>query len=198
MKESEIRERLRQGWLRAIVTFEVAGKPKEHVEESLDKYLENIRTDSRIVFLEEEREEAIAHEDGMFSAFSESELLIHGLETFTWLCVNFSPASIEVIEPDQFSIPAREVTNWLNDLLAKVHSISSEFRDHVGTREHLTLAMNQLIKNAILLSLRQGPKPAERIAGDTGIEAEQLAPFLEHMEKKGAIERSGENYALPK
>src|SRR5687767_13589124 len=99
MKDSQIREHIAKGWIRAIITFEVVGKPKEHVERSLGEYIDNVKKDERVIFLKEDREEAIEHEDGMFSTFSESEMLVKGLDTFTWLCINFSPASIEVLEP---------------------------------------------------------------------------------------------------
>lgn len=187
----------KKGWIRAIVTFEVAGRPKEHVEESLKSYLSNIRKDERIKIIQEERDEAIEHEDGIWSTYSECELLVKDLETFTWLCINFSPAAIEVLEPDEVRVEARDVTNWLNDLLSKIHDVSADYRNQKGAKDHLTLAMNQLIQNAILLSLRTGGKGKEEVAKDTGIAVEQLEPFFEHLTKKGKVVQVEEGYRLP-
>lgn len=197
MKESQIREYLSKGWIRSLVTFEVVGKPKEHVEQALTEYLDNIKSDQRIVFLKEDREKAIDHDDGMFSTFCEAELLVQNLETFTWLCINFSPASIEIIEPDDVIIKSREITNWLNDLLAKVHEIGTSYRSHKAANDHLVVAMNQMIKNIILLLLKSGTKTEQDLEKGTGILAEQLAPFLKHMAQKGEIEDIGGAYALP-
>lgn len=196
MKESEIREKLRDGWIRTIVTFEVAGKPKQHVEDSLDLYIENLKKDERIYILQEDREEAIKHDDGIFSTFSECEMLVKNLETFTWICINFSPASIEILEPDDLQMESREVTNWLNDLLAKVHDIATDYRTQSGSKDHLVVAMNQLITNAILLSLRNGQKTGSDLQADTGINADQLQPFLEHLMKKERIKEKKGSYSL--
>lgn len=196
MKENEIRERLKKGWLRAVVTFEIVGKPQQHIEKSLTTYLDNIRKDERIVMLEEDREEAIEHEDGMFSTFAECEILVENLETFTWLCINFSPASIEILEPDSIHVESRDIANWLNDLLAKVHDIAVDYRSQKGAQEHLIVAMNQLIRNSILISLEKGPLSAEEIAKKTGIVHDQLETFLEHMLKKGRLAELDGTYRL--
>jgi hypothetical protein len=197
MKESQVREYLTKGWIRAIVTFEIVGKPKEHIDQALTGYLDNIKQDHRIVFLKEDREEAMAHDDGMFSSFCETEMLIQNLETFTWLCINFSPASIEIIEPDEIVVQSREVTNWLNDLLSKVHEIGTNYRSHKAANEHLSIAMNQLIQNIILLTLRTGTKTLKDLERETGILEEQLEPFLTHLTAKGELEDLKGAYALP-
>lgn len=196
MKDSEVRELLKKGWIRGIVTFEVAGKPQEHVVKSLEAYLDNIKKDHKIRIISEDREEPIAHEDGMFSTFAELDMLVENLETFTWLCVNFSPASIEIIEPENVEVEAREMTNWLNDLLSKIHEIGHDYRGQKQTREQLVVAMNQLIQNSILLSLKTGEKTANQIAKDTGVLEAQLTPFIEHLMKKGTVKKEGEVFSL--
>jgi len=197
MKESQVREHLSKGWIRAIVTFEVVGKPAKHVEEALTAYLDNIKNDHRIIFMREEREEPLEHDDGMFSSFCEAEMLVKNLETITWLCINFSPASVEIIAPDEVAIKARDITNWMNDLLSKIHEIGTNYRSHKSANEHLSVAMNQLIQNAILLSLKTGTKTEINLEHDTGIMEEQLDPFLKHLAEKGKIVKNGQAYALP-
>jgi len=182
--------------LRAIVTFEVAGKPKEHVETSLDKYLKNIEKDDRITIEHQDREEAIEHDDGMWSVFSECELVVKDLETITWLCINFSPASVEILDPDELTMEARDVTNWFNDLLSKLHEVSANYRNQQGANEHLVLAMNQLIQNAILLALKRGKKTEKELEKDTGISGVQMEPFLAHLVKLKKVRKDGETYTV--
>jgi hypothetical protein len=196
MKESQVREHLQKGWIKAIITFEVVGKPAKHVEQALMQYLDNIKKDHRIVVLHEEREEPLEHEDGMFSTFCEVEALVQDLETFTWLCINFSPASIEILEPDMIEADARNLTNWLNDLLAKIHEIGSNHRTQRNATEHLTVAMNQLIQNAVLLSLKTGRKTEKELEADTGIYQVQLEPFVKHLLDKALIIQVDDAYQL--
>jgi len=192
MKDSEIKAKLQKGWIRTIITFEVVGRPAEHVTDALAKYMANIKRDERIIIIQEETESPIEHEDGMFSTFCEADMLVQNLEVFTWLCINFSPASIEILEPTKLEIDGREITNWLNDLLAKVHEVGMNHRAAIAVKDHLTIAMNQLIKNALLLSLRQGPRTEKQLETDTGIQHEQLKPFLDHLvEKKQVVFERG-------
>lgn len=196
MNDAQIADKVKGGWIRAIVTFEVVGKPKEHVEKSLDRYVENLKGDDRIEVLEDDREEALEHEDGMWSTFSETELLVQNLETFTWLCINFSPASIEILEPNSLSYEDRDLTNWLNDLLAAIHDVSTNYRNQQAANEHLVVAMNQLIKNSVLLSIKAGEKTEAEIRKETGIQGEQLGTFLEELVKSNTIKKRGKKYAV--
>jgi len=179
------------------MTFELAGKPRAHVEGTLNAYILNIKNDGRILSLNEEYAEPIEHEDGIFSAFVEMEALVQDLETLTWLAINFMPASIEVQEPERVPLEARIVTNWYNDILSKLHELSTILREERAVNTHLTEAMNALIKNAILAGVRGGPKTAAQIQGITGIVEEQLAPFLKHLVEKGRLKEKDGAYALP-
>ena len=119
MKESHIREHLQKGWIRCIVTFEIVGKPAKHVETALAGFLDNIKKDHRIAIIQEEILPPEEMEDGMFSAIAEEEILVKNLETLTWLSINFSPASIEILEPTELEVQSRDITNWLNDSFSK-------------------------------------------------------------------------------
>lgn len=197
LSEKEVKERLAEGWLRALITFELVGKPREHIEQTLRAYLMNIKQDSRIGPISEEYADAIATEDGLFSTFCEFEAVVKDLEVLTWLAINFMPASIEILEPERVNLEVRHITNWLNDLLAKLHEVSNVVREERAVNKHLTEGMNALIKNAILLALKNGARTEKELEGDTGVLAQQLEPFLKHLVKKEQIiERDG-TYALP-
>ncbi len=197
MKESQIREHLQKGWIRCIVTFEIVGKPEKHVETSLKGFLDNIKKDHRVVILQEELLDAAEVDDGLFSAVAEEEMLVKNLETLTWLSINFSPASIEIIEPTELEVQSRDITNWLNDLLANLHELSTNIRGDRNAVEHLSIAMNQLIQNSILLSLRTGSKTVAEISKAVGVHTEQLTPFLKVMSDRNAIVEQNGSYTIP-
>lgn len=197
LKQSEIREKLQQGWLKAFITFELAGKPRGHIEQTLRAYIINIKGDNHILSISEEYADAIEHEDGIFSAFVEMEALVQNFEALTWLAINFMPASIELLEPADVRLEGRVVTNWYNDLLAKLHEVSNAVREEHAANIHLTEAMNVLITNAILLSVKDGPKTSKEISAVTGILGEQLEPFFNHLVEKGRLVENEEKYSLP-
>ena len=191
----ELYEKLERGAIRTIITLEVVGKPKEHVERSLKEYVENLKKDSRIMFLKEDFGEAI-EEDKLWSAFCELEVVVNELSTLVWVCINFSPASIEIIEPGEKRLSAAEITAWINDLLSKLHEVSAVHREVLQKNNSLNESLNALIKNAIVTSVEVGPLSAEEISKRVGISHKQLEPFFTHLLETKRLKQEGDKYTL--
>lgn len=196
LTDGEVKQHLVEGWIRCIVIFELAGKPKEHIEETLKAYMENIKRDERVALLAEEYADTEEHEDGMFSTFCETEMLVVNAEVLTWLAINFSPASIEILEPQELRLSSGDLTSWYNDLLSKLHEVSNVLREERSINGHLTESLNALIKNAVKLALRIEDRDAAGIEEYVGIPAKQLEPFLKHLVEKKEIEESDGTYRL--
>lgn len=146
--------------------------------------------------LEEDYADTVEHEDGISSTFCETDMLVQNMETLTWLAVNFMPASIEVEEPDRPEIDARGITAWMNDLLAKLHETSNVLREERAINGQLTKGMNALIKNALILALKDGEKTSKELERSVGIAEKQLEPFLKHFEEQGKVAKKAEKYVL--
>ena len=135
--------------------FEVLGRPKEHVEKTIKAYIENIKTDDQIKIIKEEYESVEEIEEGMFSAICEAELEVGDIEKLTWLCMNFSPASIEIISPPAITMEDKDITHWLNDLLSKLHEIGVKHKSITSQNEGLVRSFNAMTRNAIILTLNE-------------------------------------------
>jgi hypothetical protein len=195
MDEAEQREYIHdKGWIRTKVIFEVVGNPQKHVEESLQSYMENIKTDSQVKVLDEYSEPAEEVEDGLFSMFTEAECLVDGLNKLTWICFNFSPASVEIMEPANFEYHASDLQNWINDFLAKLHEVSQMSQQVQSQNKLLINNMNRLIKNSIVLCIDHGIDTPKGIEERIGIEYDQLKPFFEALIKEGKLELHDEQY----
>jgi len=197
MEQKEIKLKIADGYILARVTFELLGSPKAHIEKALKGYLENIKKDSRIIFVKEEHGEAKETEGKLWATFAEVELLIKDLETLTWLSINFMPASIEIIEPENLSFKNRNLQNWLNDLLSKLHEINTIVVAKKSQQQSMVRGMNTLIKNSILISLDK-PKSAKEIGEKIGIDQKQLTPFFEAMIKEKLLVEKDKLYSKPK
>ncbi|MBR9693264.1 hypothetical protein GOV07_05055 [Candidatus Woesearchaeota archaeon] len=197
LTEAQIKEQLSEGWLRVLITFELVGKPREHIEATIKSYLANIKQDKRIKAIKEEFAEAIEMDDGLFSTFCEFETMVENMEVLTWLAVNFMPASIEILSPDKLTLDSRVIVNWVNDLLAKLHEVSNVLREERAVNAHVTKGMNALIKNSILAALKTGELTPADLEKIVGIQAAQLVPFLENLLEKGTIIQKNKKYSLP-
>ena len=193
MNEKEIQKRIKQGAILAYVSFEVIGNPKEHVEKTIRGYVNNIKADSQITVLSEEFGEAEKTQGNLWGVYADTEMLINNLDKFIWLCINFMPASIEIIAPEELRFREKDLTNWLNDLLAKLHEISHTVRQAKIHKDAVTKGMNALIQNAILLAAEHYHAPDE-ISKKIGIQEKQLEPFFKSLVKKGKLEKKGNMY----
>jgi hypothetical protein len=175
------------------VAFEIIGNPKEYVEDAITRYVNNIRNDSQIKILNQEFGEAEEIEGGLFSTYADLEMLFDNLEKVNWLCVNFMPASVEIIAPEELRFSDKDLTLWFNDLLAKLHEISATVRQTTTKDQLAVQTMNALIQNIIILATEQYHKTKE-ISEKTGMPEEQLKPFLDALIKQGKLEKKGEEY----
>ena len=187
LSEADISERIEEGAIRVIVTFEIVGKPKTHVETALKQYMENIKQDGRITLLAEEYAEALEQEDGIFSTFCEAEMLINNIDVLPWIAINFSPASIEILEPAEKKLTAPQLNSWLNDLVSKMHELGMQHRDVIHKNQALNASMNALIKNALISATELEERTPEQLQKIIGIHKDQLKPFLENLVEKGRL-----------
>ena len=199
LSDKEIRMQIEEEKkIHVLITFEMVGKPKEHVEETLQTYTKKLEEDPNVVLINSDIEEAVELEDekGFFSAFSEVEMLLPNMESLTSICVNLMPASIEILGPDSFTFEAREIMNWENDLLARLHEISQTLRAERQKTAYLAKNMHALIHNTISVVLASGPRTLEDLSRLTGIPAERLEKDLADMKEKGVVQEEEDVWQL--
>jgi hypothetical protein len=194
MNSKEIKRKIKEeGHIKANIIFEVVGNPKEFIERALKEHLKKLDSDKGIEILNEKSEPAEKQGD-IWSAFSEVELLINNLEKLTWICMNLMPASIEIMSPDNLLFKGRDLTNWLNDLLAKLHEIGL-ISQQLGKQNKLMLKnMNALFRNSILLAIDSGINKDSEIAKRIGVLKKSLDPVFQAMIKESAIVKKGTKY----
>ncbi|MCD4666617.1 hypothetical protein K8R47_02295 [archaeon] len=103
--------------IRAII--EVLGKPKEFVEKVIKEMVGKIKEEKKI--LKYQVFEAEEKKDGVFSSFAEIELEFDNFDGLSLFCFQFMPSSIEILEPDKFNSDSKEIENFLNDILGRLH-----------------------------------------------------------------------------
>lgn len=175
--------------------FEVLGRPKEHVEKTIKAYIENIKTDDQIKIIKEEYESVEEIEEGMFSAICEAELEVGDIEKLTWLCMNFSPASIEIISPPAITMEDKDITHWLNDLLSKLHEIGVKHKSITSQNEGLVRNFNAMTRNAIILTLNES-RDKLSISQKIGLTEEFTEKFLEALIKEKKVKKDKNQYLL--
>ena len=196
MKEKEIKEWVTKGHILTRVIVEMAGNPKEHVEESLKKYVDALKEDPDYIFMKDYYAPA-EENDGVWSTFYESEVLVANFEKLNILSFNLGPASIEILEPESFNITQKQMTDWYNDLLSKIHEVSVTIKNLTSENQLLKVNLNKCIKNCIILALNE-PKTMNEVVAKVGIDKEHLQPFMDSLVKEKNVVLEHDKYRLQK
>lgn len=180
--------------------IEMLGHPKEHIEDTMKKYVDKIEEDYKKIKLKEQYiSEAELNEDKkLYSIFSELDLEITDIGELSWFCLDYLPSSIEIIEPSELKYDTRDFTHFLNDLLAKLHKIGNDLKTYNAQNKTLKKNSVTITKNMMLYQLKKGPKKASQLAKNAGMTEEDAKNFLASMVKEGKIKETNGKYSLVK
>ena len=179
------------------VVIEVLGKPKEHVEASLKKYLENLKEDKKYTVTREDIAELKKHEESdLWMIFAELELNTEKVDDLIDFCFEYMPSLIEIIEPNKLSMETGEVSSFLNDLQAKLHSVDMVAKQLKAENDMLKQNTGYLLKNYITVLLSQQNLTSERLSSLTGVKKEKLEDYLDKLIDEGRVDLKDGIYVL--
>jgi hypothetical protein len=193
MKKEDIKEHIDKGYILVRVMFEVLGSPKEHVAKSLREYISTIKNDPRIIVISEEYAEPVENEK-LWSTFCEAEFLVLGLEKLSWLAINFTPASMEIVEPATLTYRNKDITHWVNDILSRLHEIGIASKAVNQKHAQMERNLSVVVRNCILALLTE-EKTQKELSKEIGIPEENMQSFLNALEAEGKVIAKGKKYA---
>ncbi|MAG91507.1 hypothetical protein CMO83_02425 [Candidatus Woesearchaeota archaeon] len=181
--------------IRCKTIIEVLGKPKEHVENSLKEYTDHIRKDSDLAILNEHYSD-IKEQGKLWSKFVELDLVIKGTKKLISFCFEYMPSSLEVEKPDELSISKQEISNFLNDLQARLHNVDMIVKKSKSENDFLRSNMNAILHNSILICLKVSKLSLEQLSQVTGVDKKELEIFVNNLIKEKKIKKEKDIYAL--
>lgn len=192
---TEIEKQGEHAHIRCRTIIEVLGKPKEYVEDAIKQYIEHIKEDSELVILNEDYSEA-KEQGKLWSKFVELDLVIKGTKKLISFCFEYMPSSIEVVKPEQLIMTNPELSNFLNDLQARLHNVDMIVKQLKAENDFLKHNMNAILHNAILICLKVSKLNLEQLSQITGVDKKELEIFVEKLIKENKIKKEGEIYTL--
>jgi hypothetical protein len=129
-KKEEIREKIRKGYLRCHLVFEVIGNPADFIEKALEGVIENLGKEKGLSMISSNLQKArqYQNQENLFSAFAELEILIESFKRFIELIFDFMPSSVEIFEPEEFKVKISDCNSFLNDLAVRLHQYDITLR----------------------------------------------------------------------
>ena len=198
--------------------IEVMGAPKKYVDDTIKAFIAKIKSNRDYVVLktkisnakkvkEIEKKESAAEDikEDLFISFVELEVGVKKKEKIFDFCFNFMPSSIEIIEPMNISFSANELSGYLSDIQATLHKVDFMLKRVNGVNQILTKKNENLIhntvrilRNNVLLSLKEKSKDLKEISKNVGLTENDLKPFIENMIKDNEIKLIKDKYSPAK
>ena len=198
MKEREIMEKVDEGHILAKIIIEVLGKPKEHVEETLKLVIDKTKKLEDVDLLKKKINDTKEQEGGLFSTFSEMEILTKNMNTLFSFCLDFMPSSVDILEPVQHNLEVGDLNALLNDFLANLHKIDMLTKNFKMENNLLKKNVRTLLTNLIVISLKQKSKTESQLAKHIGVGTDKIGLFLNELEKNKIIKKRDDQYEIAK
>ena len=183
----------------AHAVVEVMGKPKDHVEKTVDLMLNNLKERKGIELTNIERNEAEQLDDSpMYTAFFEIDAEFRNFEELYGFIIDHMPTSIEINDPEEFRLDLAALNNMIAEFLGRLHGFDKVIKEKIAENVVLHKKMDHLIRNLVLLALRSKALDTADLAKRTGIQESSLTPFLRQLLHEKIISESEGKYALVK
>ncbi len=109
--------------IRAVMIVEMAGRPAEHVKETLTKHV-NVLTkfkDIKVYKIGISEPKEIENSKGVFTCFAEVEFETETFARLSDTVFDFMPSSVEVLEPSKITFNLQEAASLLNNISGRMH-----------------------------------------------------------------------------
>ncbi len=100
--------------------IEIAGFPKEHIEDTMQKIVEKLKNSKDWEIVEQNLGEAKEIKN-LWSTFIDVNISFKDLNKIIEFCFAFLPSSIEILEPGNLNLDQKNLTLWFNDILTALH-----------------------------------------------------------------------------
>lgn len=103
--------------------IEIAGKPPEHLTETLGKMIEKIGEEKGVDVDEKIIHEPVVMKDqkDFYTSFAEVEIKIEDISILSALVLKYMPAHVEIIEPELIAFTNNGWNDIFNEFLRRLH-----------------------------------------------------------------------------
>lgn len=117
---------VQEGGVLALLYFDLHGTDKETLVNLGTGLVQKILKEKGVIFARGEIDEPMENE-GLFSTSIELKVLTEDVVSLAEMCANFSPFSLEILEPQEFRLPV----SHMQDLFMFVSSNAHDYKKYI-------------------------------------------------------------------
>jgi hypothetical protein len=131
IKKEEADEKVKEGWIRTWMMFEVLAVNEETTKNSLESLLTSLDEDGRVKMYKKDFGEVKTVEKPMknidigYSLTCEAEMVSKKLDNLVQVVTEYGPSAIEILEPKCINIDAGEAQIILNSVSQIMHQFAA-------------------------------------------------------------------------
>lgn len=109
--------------IKAILIFEMLGRPAEHLKLTLEQFIDKISKENYVRIINKKFNEPKKIEEAkeLFTTFAEVEMNFKDLLSLFKIVFVYMPSHIEIISPSEIKIKNFELNDLMNELIRKLH-----------------------------------------------------------------------------
>ena len=132
--------------LKAALILEMLGRPEAHVKEALQTIVLKLGSEKGITILEKTLHDTRPLEEApnMFTTFAEVLVELDGLENYFSILFSYMPANIELIEPENITLPNAGLNELANKLLSRLHEYDAIVKKSTTERDILLKKLQEV------------------------------------------------------
>ena len=133
--------------IRVKAIIEIAGFPKEHAEQTVDKVVSTLKGSFNLKNFKVYEAVALKEKlEGFWSSFCDVEVELKNIDELVVFCFDFMPSSIEIISPESLSLKQNEMGNIFNDLLSRLHNYDMLVKNLNASNQVLKKKLDESVK----------------------------------------------------
>src|SRR3989338_9029992 len=110
--------------IKAILIFEMLGRPAEHLSSTLEKFIDRIAQEKDLEMTNRKINEPKKVEQSqreLFTIFAETEITFRNLMALIRVIFIYMPSHVEIIKPDELRIKNFDFNSLANELVRRLH-----------------------------------------------------------------------------
>ncbi|MEM5778287.1 MAG: hypothetical protein QXD43_00410 [Candidatus Aenigmatarchaeota archaeon] len=129
--KEEANEKVKEGWLRVWMIFEVLAINEKTTRESLESLMNKLEKDSRVKVYKKEFgelkkvEKPLPNIEFGYSLTCEVELISKKFDDLVQVVIEYGPSAIELLEPLKFNVSAGDAQTILNSISHVIHDFAA-------------------------------------------------------------------------
>ncbi|HLD57542.1 MAG TPA: hypothetical protein VJA47_04500 [archaeon] len=130
--EKEVKKRLKDGWIKALMYFEVLALDEKFAKEVLESHLQKLEKLQNVLVYKKEfgdvkKVESPAKPGKVgYSTIVKVEFIAASYEALFYVTINFGPSSVEILEPQTIKLDLWQAQGVLNSVSEMMHKFAAQ------------------------------------------------------------------------